>query len=175
VTNAGPDPAADVTANFALPAGVTYAGDESSCSSAPPVVTCSINTFVGLAVGATAEITIRVTIDPDFVVDNGGGTSTAEAVIPFQVIYAGGAQGKDLTVPVGERSDLRIRKYANPPVANAGERVVYSIDVDNLGPSTARAVTIGDTLFRGFDVGGTPSVTVQSCAFSVSQGGGAIT
>ena len=46
---------------------------------------------------------------------------------------------------------------------------LYTIDVDNLGPSTARDVTIRDTLFPPLFQGVTP-LSIQSCAFSVSQG-----
>jgi uncharacterized repeat protein (TIGR01451 family) len=174
LTNNGPDPASNITATFTLPAGFTYAGDDHSCASAPPTVTCSINTFTSLFVGQTSVVTVRANVTPDYVVDNGAGTNTAVATMNMAVTFTGGGQSGAVHVPVGERSDLRIRKYANPQVANAGDAVLYSIDVDNLGPSTARTVTIQDTLFRGFDPGGTPSVTINSCAFSVSQGGGTI-
>jgi len=71
---------------------------------------------------------------------------------------------------VGERADLVVTKFVEPTnTIRAGEIFVYTIWVDNLGPSAARNVLINDTLLNS------DSVSVQSCAFSVSQGGGAIT
>ncbi len=71
---------------------------------------------------------------------------------------------------VTELADLQITKFVEPTdTVRAGEIFVYTIWVDNLGPSAARNVLINDTLLNS------DSVTVQSCAFSVSQGGGAIT
>jgi uncharacterized repeat protein (TIGR01451 family) len=70
---------------------------------------------------------------------------------------------------VEEVSDLRISKFVEPSeTVRAGDTFWYTIWVDNYGPSAARNVTIIDTLLNSGDV------TVQSCAFSVSQGGGAI-
>ncbi|MFN8424049.1 MAG: DUF11 domain-containing protein [Anaerolineae bacterium] len=71
---------------------------------------------------------------------------------------------------VKELADLRISKFVesthNP--VRAGEVFTYTIFVDNLGPSVARGVTITDTFLSS------NSVSIQSCAFSVSQGGGSI-
>ncbi len=67
-------------------------------------------------------------------------------------------------------ADLRISKFVEPftPI-QAGEIFTYTIYVDNYGPDIANNVVITDTLLSS---GG---VSIQSCAFSVSQGGGAIT
>ena len=70
---------------------------------------------------------------------------------------------------VTELADLRITKFTEPfDTVLAGEIIVYTIYVDNLGPSVARNVVIKDTFLSS------DSVSIQSCAFSVSQGGGAI-
>lgn len=170
VKNTGPDVADEVTLELSLPAGLTLVSGE-------PCVdpdSCSVLPFGTIAPGETYPVVIRVHADPDYVLDNGAGATSATAEISPLVSYDGGSQSTVVEISVGERSDLRVRKYANPPVANAGQVVSYGIDVDNLGPSTARTVTIADTLFGGV---GTPSSTlsIQSCAYSVSQGGGAIT
>ncbi len=72
---------------------------------------------------------------------------------------------------IQDQADLRITKFiesTHDPI-RAGEIFTYTIFVDNLGPSVARNVTISDTFLSS------NNVSVQSCAFSVSQGGGAIT
>ncbi len=71
---------------------------------------------------------------------------------------------------VKDLADLRITKYVEPfGTVRAGQIFTYTIFVDNLGPSAARRAVISDTLLSS------GNVTIQSCAFSVSQGGGAIT
>jgi len=71
---------------------------------------------------------------------------------------------------VKEQADLRLTKISEPhDTVQAGQVFTYTIFVDNLGPSVARNVVISDTLLNS------GRVSIQSCAFSVSQGGGAIT
>ncbi len=71
---------------------------------------------------------------------------------------------------VKDLADLRITKYVEPfGSVRAGQIFTYTIFVDNLGPSAARRAVISDTLLSS------GNVSIQSCAFSVSQGGGAIT
>lgn len=72
--------------------------------------------------------------------------------------------------PLANIADLRISKFIEPfrPI-QAGEIFTYTIFVDNYGPDAANSVIITDTLLNS------AAVSVQSCAFSVSQGGGTIT
>ena len=72
--------------------------------------------------------------------------------------------------PTVNVADLRITKFVEPftPI-QAGQIFTYTIFVDNLGPDIADNVIITDTLLSS------TNVSVQSCAFSVSQGGGSIT
>lgn len=67
-------------------------------------------------------------------------------------------------------ADLRLTKFSEPhDVVPAGSVFTYTIYVDNLGPDIAHQVVVTDTLLSSSDI------SIQSCAFSVSQGGGAIT
>ena len=169
VYNAGPDESDDTLLEVDLPAGVTAVAGQTACVDPS---SCLIGSFGLIPIGTSSSRVIRVAVDPDFVADNGGGAATANAAFPTQVDYDGGAQSATLQVPVGERSDLRIRKYG-PLTADAGEPAVYQIDVDNLGPSTARDVVIQDTLFA--ELGSTdPGLRLDACAFSVALGGGLI-
>jgi uncharacterized repeat protein (TIGR01451 family) len=170
VFNAGPDEADDTVLEVGLPAGVTAVGGQTACI-APG--SCLMGGFGLIPVGVTATQVIRIAVDPDFVVDHGAGASSANAGIAVQVDYDGGAQSGTEQLAVGERADLRVRKYASPAVANAGESMFYQIDVDNLGPSTARDVVITDTLFA--ELGDAdPSLSVAACVFSSTLGGGVI-
>jgi uncharacterized repeat protein (TIGR01451 family) len=175
-TNDGPDPAEDVSIEFTLPAGLTYAGDNHGCSVAGQVVTCSLFAFTEMDPGQSQTVILTVNVDAAYVADNGGGAPTAEANVGISIGYDGGSQSKTIGVTVGEQSDLRILKYVNEPTPNAGDIINYSIVVDNLGPSVARTVTIRDTLFQNFGPSlESPVLSINSCAFSVSQGGGIIT
>lgn len=170
VRNAGPDPADSTTLEVGLPAGLTTAPN-AQCVAPND---CLIGGFGLLNPGDSETRVVRVDIDPDYVVDNGGGGALANAVINVAIDYDAGSQNSPRIVQVGEASDLRINKYVNPVVAQAGQPILYTIDVDNLGPSTARNVTIRDTLFAGVTQPDS-TVSIQSCAYSVSQGGGLIT
>ena len=205
VYNDGPDPATDVVVTdiFSLPplgegeAGPATCTDGSDNDSDGDVdegdLECEGLIYVGATadcelVGGTAtEGTVDCDLDP---IDAGSWTSFT---IKFHVspgyllkkdvaIYNTATVGAAEVDPdssnnvatvdtiVEEVSDLRISKFVEPvgEIA-AGETFWYTIWVDNLGPSAASTVTIIDTLLNSGDV------TIQSCAFSVSQGGGSIT
>jgi uncharacterized repeat protein (TIGR01451 family) len=163
----GGSASSDLDLEVTLPAGLTAVGGDLACVGSA----CLIGSFGNLAPGETTTRSITVLIDPDYVLDNGGGDPVANAGVGVAVTHSGGGQSATRQVPVGELADLRVTRYANPPVADAGETVTYTIDVDNFGPSTARGATIADTLFGATQ----DEVQIQSCAFSVSQGGGVIT
>ena len=166
VYNAGPDVSDQTVLEVEVPEGLTAIGS-SQCVEPNG---CTIGGFGLLNVGESETRRIMVDIDPSYVVDNGGGAAAAEASIQTSIDYDAGAQSNNRLVSIGELSDLRISRYVNPPVADAGQPVSYTIDVDNFGPSTARDVTIADTL-----LGAGSGVAISSCAFSVAQGGGIIT
>jgi uncharacterized repeat protein (TIGR01451 family) len=170
VKNTGPDTAEQVVLQVELPAGITFVAGEPCVSPS----SCSVLPFGEIFPGETYNAVIRVHADPDFVLDNGGGLTSATAVFEMGVDYDLGSQNTNVEVAVGERSDLRVNTYVTPEDAPAGSTVLYQIDVDNLGPSTARDVTIQDTLFAQAN-GDNPNFSISSCAYSVAQGGGIIT
>ncbi len=168
VFNAGPDESDETLLEVGLPPGITAIGGQLACVEP----SCLIGGFGLIPVGESSSRVIRVAVDPDFVVDNGAGAATANAAFAVSVDYDVGGQSGTLQVPVGERSDLRVRKYG-PASVNAGEAAVYQIDVDNLGPSTARAVVVQDTLFAEV-LAPNPGLQLEGCVFSVALGGGLI-
>ncbi len=133
---------------------------------------------------ATVTFKLKVKVAPDFVVDEADGTKTLANTVSV-TSDAGDSDTSDNSasayVFVGERADLRVTKFIQPVDetnsggdsegggAINGATLVYTIHVDNYGPSAARNVAIYDTLLSSDDV------SIQSCAFSVSQGGGSIT
>lgn len=144
-------------------------------------VPCAVGTIPAFQ---SVSFNIKVRVDPDFVAKTTTGTATLVNTVSV-TSDAGDSNSADNTatsrILVGERADLRITKFIQPVDetnsggdgegggAIGGATVVYTIYVDNYGPSAARNVAIFDTLLSSDDV------QIQSCAFSVSQGGGSIT
>jgi len=139
----------------------------------PGTIDCS---GIDVPYGGEATFQLAFTTRPDFVAASPIGelpiSNTACLVGVLPVFDIDDRNNCDVeTDLVKDQADLRITKFiesTHDPI-RAGEVFTYTIFVDNLGPSVARNVTITDTFLSS------NSVSIQSCAFSVSQGGGAIT
>lgn len=161
VGNTGPDPATNVVVNGTLPVSATLLGDDlvapQGCTAAsPPAISCSVG---DLAVNEYRDFVIKTRVIPDAVKSELDGTTT----ISFTL-----GTGVETTF-VEDEADLRLSKFVEPATTvRAGDIFTYTLYVDNVGPSWSRKVFITDTLLSS------ASVSIQSCAFSVSQGDGAI-
>ena len=189
VKNTGGATANNVEIEVTLPAGLTYATDTlTTCTEASNVVTCTVAMLVPNQL-VTFDLVAAIGDDYVAATATGFGNATVSVVVTSDEVGPPGATGSD-TIIVGESADLRIQKLAAlctdatgacasfddenliPLPGNqvlAGQMFVYTIWVDNWGPSTARNVAIVDTLVNS------ATVQILSCAFSVSQGGGMIT
>ncbi|MBI1741721.1 DUF11 domain-containing protein [Candidatus Acetothermia bacterium] len=165
VTNNGPSTAATVSVSDTLPAGVTFvsaSGSGWSCSQAVGIVTC---TRTSLAVGTASPITITVTApnEAGTLIDTATVTSASTDPNP-----ANNTDTEDTTVnPV---SDLSIVKSDNPDPVNATGTLTYTLQVTNLGPSTATNVMVIDTL-----PGSVTFVSASGTGWSCSQAAGTVT
>ncbi|MEP7158197.1 MAG: DUF11 domain-containing protein, partial [Chloroflexota bacterium] len=153
--------------------GPQYVDDTAGCAFVTPTLTCGLGTIA--RGGASRSFLVRMSTPPDLFLD---GTTTLVATASAtrteaDAITADNADASSTLVT--ELSDLRIFKYMLPSTPVAGELAQYTIWVENRGPSTAREVTIRDTLLAGPTDASPAPVSIQSCAFSVSQGGGSIT
>jgi uncharacterized repeat protein (TIGR01451 family) len=163
VYNQGPDPATNVVVSGTLPATptLTYLGDDlvapQGCDvSSAPSISCSLG---DLAVGEYRNFVIKTRISPDAVKSEADGTQVISFTLGTAVE----------TTFVQDEADLRLSKFVEPATTiRAGDTFTYTVYVDNLGPSWSRGVIISDTLLSS------AAVSIQSCAFSVSQGDGAI-
>ncbi|MFN2426737.1 MAG: hypothetical protein ABR587_09875 [Candidatus Binatia bacterium] len=205
VYNAGPDPATGVEVSdvFSIPGQGEGGGGAASCSNGTDddsddlvdqndpdceglvflgaTAPCSITgstategtldcTLGNLAVGESTSFTIKFHVTPAYL-------AKIDLFVINQATVSANETDPDLTdnsyeveTAVEEVSDLRITKLVEPGDSiHAGEVIYYTIWVDNYGPSAARNVTILDAVLSSGDI------SIQSCAFSVSQGGGAIT
>ena len=163
-----------------LPAGTPFLPGPIPPNVPPVNVTCS-----GLDIGPRSSVTFQMAflVDPMYLVTAVAGGNPNGSVPELPIINracitdTGVLSDPDLTNNcatdtdlVKDLADLRVSKYVEPEgMVRAGDIFTYTIFVDNLGPSAARTVVISDTLLNS------GLVSIQSCAFSVSQGGGAIT
>lgn len=98
------------------------------------------------------------------------GTSLSSITVSCPGCGGDGFAVGEFGINADTKADLQISKFSEPhDNILAGQIFTYTIFVDNLGPNIATNVVVTDTLLSSSDV------SVQSCAFSVSQGGGAIT
>ncbi len=187
VTNPSGVPVGDLILDDTLPAGLrfvasTAAGEANALGGVlpacaptpfygPGVVSC---TGIDVAPQSTTRFQMAFTVSPEFVAASPVGelpVTNQICIRPGAFVDPNPANNCDTETDfVKELADLRITKFiesAHDPI-RAGEVFTYTIFVDNLGPSVARNVTITDTFLSA------SNVQVASCAFSVSQGGGAI-
>ncbi len=144
VTNSGPSGATAVEATDTLPAGLTFnpAGSDAACTEVGGVVTCD---YGAVASGDTEDLTLAATTDAAATpsVDN-----TAE-VAGAEVDPDPGDNSDTETTTVNGTADLTIDKTATNGPVNAGEFVVYEIEVTNNGPTNAADVISSDALPAG--------------------------
>ncbi|MEO6349320.1 MAG: hypothetical protein ABIP53_01590, partial [Candidatus Limnocylindrales bacterium] len=153
--------------------GPQYRDDTGACSFLTPTLICPLGT-IGRRSDSKSFL-VRMSTPPDLLFD-GTTTLLATASITRTEADAAAADNTDSSSTlVTELSDLRIFKYMLPTTPVAGELAQYTIWVENRGPSTAREVTVRDTLLNGPADASGANTSIQSCAFSVAQGGGAIT
>ena len=165
---------ATITLPFtALPGmkSVFHVADNVSCdTSAAPVIVCPLGNVSALS-SKTFRITVKVS-DGYVVATNGAGFIS----FPVQVSADSGSSStaNSPVVNVNELADLKVSQFSSSLNPRAGDVFTYSIYVDNFGPSAARGVELYTVIGTG-GLSPEQKVSVQSCAFSVSQGCGAIT
>jgi uncharacterized repeat protein (TIGR01451 family) len=139
VTNNGPNPASGVTLTDTLPGGAAFVlstPSQGSCSGTS-TVTCNLGTINN---SASATVTIDVTaVSAGSLVNTAAVTSSVPDPIPAN-------NSATATTTVSSPSaDLRITKVA-PTSGFLGSTIIYTIQVQNLGPSSAAGATVSDAL-----------------------------
>ena len=143
--NPGPSDASDVTIADTVPAGVaidsiTPAG---ACTVTGQAVTCTRPT---LAQGATFVVTIVGTVSASADAGSLSNTATVAAQTPQDPSQSDNTA--TATNQVDTRADVRLTKTA-PATVVAGNRLTYTLEVTNGGPSDARDVVVDDELPPG--------------------------
>ena len=142
VENLGPSDATGVTLTDPLPAETSFVSAP-GCSEAAGTVTC----FVGdLDFGDTAEFEVTVALAPDagFVTN----TVTVSGTTPDP-----NPDNDTATVDfdADQNADMAIVKTADPGSINQGQTTVFTLLVENRGPSVAENVTVIDPLPAGLE------------------------
>jgi uncharacterized repeat protein (TIGR01451 family) len=165
VSNAGPSSASTVSVVDTLPAGVAFvsaSGTGWTCGHVSGTVTCTRPT---LAVTAAPAITITATAPAE------GGSITNNASVTaaeFDPTAANNAASTSTTVtPV---ADLSITKSDSPDPANVSSPLAYTIQITNLGPSTANNLTVTDNLPAGVGF-----VAAAGSGWTCGEAAGAVT
>ncbi len=169
----------DTVLNITLPAKVSHLASIPGCNAgALPLVTCPLGAILD---GNSAHVSVTLLVRDDYITGPNG--NFLNGFLNFSATATSTETPLANTVvgftPVTEVADLHITNIAQQEVTDGGAISWYTIYVDNFGPSAARGVVVQDTLLSSND-GTHPDETndtfsIQSCAFSVSQGGGSIT
>jgi len=151
ISNQSASTATDVELDDVLPAGLTLLGDSlDSCAVTATAadhqqtVNCELP---DIAAFDTLVLHMSVLVEHDFLgeADPSDNSDSAPSLL------------------VSAIADLAVYTFTPADPVPAGEVFTYTIYVDNLGPSSADHLIVGDAL------GASSNVTIQSCALSVSQ------
>jgi len=149
VSNAGQATATGVTVTDTLPVDVEYVDNTDSCVG-PDVSNRLVCSLPDLAGGDSYSFEIKTRVDPDTVVGEADATlviSNTAQVGSQEIENDPGDNTVTQSTFVEELADLAVLKMSKPDdQVEAGETFVYTIFVDNLGPSHARNVTLHDEM-----------------------------
>jgi uncharacterized repeat protein (TIGR01451 family) len=142
VDNAGPGDAQNVVVTDTLPAGVTFVSSTGCTEDPTGVPSCSLGT---IAAGANASYTVTVSVDANTtgtITNNASVTSSATDPDPSN-------DSISENTLVNTEVDLAVTDIDDIDPIIAGNNLVYTVTVDNAGPSDAQNVVVTDTLPAG--------------------------
>ena len=164
---AGPSDAIGATVTDAFPTtltGVTWTCTARAAATCPASGSGDINTSVTVPVGATVVFTATGTVNP---AATGILVNSAQALPPTGHANRTSAIATD-SDPITARADLGITK-TGPPSIVAGNNLIYTITVTNIGPSDAAGVVVSDATPTGlvFVSNAGDCMTAFPCALGV--------
>ncbi|MDO5700445.1 MAG: hypothetical protein Q4P36_03120 [Bowdeniella nasicola] len=147
VTNNGPATAVNAVVVDEMPAGLTPTSADAAggeCAIEDQTVTC---TFASIGPNLTREIAIAVDVHPD-VADS---VTNSASVSSDTEDPTTDNNASSITTNVEDKADVELVKSTDRTEIKAGEVVTYTLTTRNLGPSTAEAVTVTDTIPDGME------------------------
>ncbi len=161
ITNNGPADANSVQVIDTLPSGVTFVSATptlGACSQAGGLVDCGIGTL-----SSSAVVTVTVTLSVSASAPAGAVTNSASVSAATADPNASN-NSASVTTHVQTRANLGIAQVHSPIVATAGNVLVYTVTIANIGPSDAAGVTVTDTLPTGVIFGTAISSQGTGCS-----------
>jgi uncharacterized repeat protein (TIGR01451 family) len=158
VTNRGPDPATGVRVSERLPNGLGFV---SATPSQGTYDSASGDWIIG-AIPVNGQVTLTLVAQ---VLGNGPFTNSAQVSASNQYDPDSRPNNdnpteddQDFATVAGDSADLSVTKTVDNPRPNVGNQIVYTVTVNNAGPSVATGVELTDRLPAGLEfVSATPS------------------
>lgn len=162
VTNNGPSTATGVTVTDTLPSIlslVSATASQGTCSGTT-TITCSLGTLTNTSQATVTIVTTPTTTSPGTV-----GNSASVSSSTHDPISSNNTSTMIMTT-VNTKADLSISKSGTPNPVAMGGTLTYTINVSNLGPSTASSLVMTDNLPSGIGFV-SASGTGWTCGFSL--------
>lgn len=152
VQNHGPDTASSVNVSDAIPAGLSVIWvqpSQGTCTVAG-AISCSLGT---IAKGGAAQILVTANVSSSAT----GTIANSATVSAFQTDPNPANNSSSATIEVDppspvQQTDVQVLKHVNHPAARFGETLLYTLEVKNNGPTTARDASVTDTSTRPLHV-----------------------
>jgi uncharacterized repeat protein (TIGR01451 family)/gliding motility-associated-like protein len=153
LTNSGPNDASGVEVTDLLPSGYSYESHNATAGDYDPIT--GIWALNGIVFGGFTEtLHIMVQVNPTGVYDNTAEITASDATdsdsTPGNNIPAEDDQDNQSTIPVAV-ADLSLQKTVDNEFPDVTQNVTFTLNLSNLGPSTATGITVFDLLPSGYN------------------------
>ncbi|MEA5462054.1 DUF11 domain-containing protein, partial [Arcicella sp. LKC2W] len=154
VKNAGPDNATNVQVKDILPTGLQFVSSTDFSLSSNTLLS---NNIASITSGGEATLTFQAKVTQSGAILNKAEVSKSDQYDSDSQVNTGTEDGQDDTGGVligGQQADLSLTKSVSnttgtPAAPNVGDNVIYTITVNNAGPSTATNIEVLDILPAG--------------------------
>jgi uncharacterized repeat protein (TIGR01451 family) len=140
--NNGPDTAENVTVSDVLPSEATYGSSSSGCTPAGSKVMCSATS---IAPGATKTFTITTRLASSLAHCPSNTATVASSTVDPDPTN----NSSTVCPPFKQKADLQVQKLASTATVTPGGQVMYTLVVNNNGPSDASGVIVSDAVPAG--------------------------
>jgi large repetitive protein len=173
VKNNGPDTAESVSVSDPLPSEASFSSSSSGCTESSGTVHCSATS---VAPGASKTFTITVHLDSSLAhCPRNTATVTSSTSDPDTTNNT-----STVCPPFKQKANIQVQKLASSAAVTAGGQVMYTLVVNNNGPSDATGVIVSDAVPAGLTLAsaqpsqGSCSLSSATCNLgNIADGGSA--